>query len=72
MKLFKYNPEFLRVFVTVDGTSPPLFFTKDQSKDKAVDFTRQTSSEEEDCPNEREGDVHRFLGFTRRDLHRSP
>jgi len=51
----------------------PLVYTRDQGTVETVDFTRRTCSEEgEDCPIGRKGDGHRFLGFTRCDLHRLP
>jgi len=65
--LLKRNPkEFLRRL-------DPLVHTRDQGTVETVDSTRRTCSEEgEDCPIGRKGDGHRFLGFTRCDLHRLP
>jgi len=51
----------------------PLVHTRDQGSVETVNFTRRTCSEEgEDGPINRKGDGHRFLGFTRCDLHRLP
>jgi len=51
----------------------PLVHTRDQGPVETVDFTRRTCSEEdEDCPIGLKGDGHRFLGYTRCDLHRLP
>jgi len=51
----------------------PLVHTRDQETVETVDFNRPTYSEKgEDCPVGRKGDGHRFLGFTRCDLHRLP
>ena len=50
-----------------------LVHTRDQGTVETVDFTRRTYAEKgEDCPIGRNGDDHRFLGFTRCDLHRLP
>lgn len=50
-----------------------LVHTRDQVTVETVDFTQRTCSEEgEDCPIDRKGDGHRFLRFTRYDLHRLP
>ena len=51
----------------------PLVHTRDQGTIETVDFSRRTCSEEgKDCPIGRKGYGHRFLGFTRCDLHRLP
>jgi len=51
----------------------PLVHTRPQGTVEKVEFTRRTCSEEvEDCPIGRKGNGHRFLGFTRCDLHRLP
>jgi len=51
----------------------PLVHTRDQGTVETVDFSLRTRSEKgEDCPIGRKGDGHRFLGFTRCDLHGLP
>ena len=47
----------------------PLVHTRDQGTVKTVDLPAE---EGEDCPIGRKDDGHRFLGFTRCDLHRLP
>ena len=50
-----------------------LVHTRDQGTVEAVDFTKQTCSEEgEDYPIGKKGDGHRFLGVARCELHRLP
>ena len=74
LKLFKRNPkEFLRPFVSVDETWIHWYTLKTKEQSKTVDFTRRTCTEVgEDCPIGQKGDGHRFLGFTRCDLHQQP
>ena len=51
----------------------PLVYTRDQAAVETVDFSRRICSKEgKDGPIGRKGDGHRFLGFTRCDLHRLP
>ena len=51
----------------------PLVHTRDQAAVRTVHFSRRNCSEEgKDGPIGRKEEGHRFLGFTRCDLHRLP